>query len=186
MFVDLKCTKEISNMAEALLKPIGSRAEAIPIMLTEVVFRLAAFLSMYLSVSRSLTLGTCLKWYPKVHYQVLQRKTSMVCVMACRQRGQLCCWGGCCSKMAEQWRHRHRWRQGSSNTFLTLSWQITHFFLSSCSFNRLRRPVSTGGAWLPWPEAGCCCFTVVLVVGWWWYWSGSRLMSSHLLLKCWV
>ncbi|KAK6317238.1 hypothetical protein J4Q44_G00126380 [Coregonus suidteri] len=31
-------------------------------------------------------------------------------VMVGRQRGLLCCKGGCCSKMAEQWQHRHRWQ----------------------------------------------------------------------------
>lgn len=67
-----------------------------------------------------------------------QRKTSMVCVMGCRQSGQHRCWA--CRRrlrMSAQWRQRQRWRQGSSSTVLLRSWQMTHLFLSSCSFSRL-------------------------------------------------
>lgn len=67
-----------------------------------------------------------------------QRNTSMVCVMGCLQSGQHRCWA-CLRplRMSAQWRQRQRWRQGSSSTVLLRSWQMTHLFLSSCSFSRL-------------------------------------------------
>ncbi len=46
--------------------------------------------------------------------------------------------------MSVQSLHKHKWRHGSSTTVLVLSWQITHFFLSSCSCRRVSR-LSAGG-----------------------------------------
>ena len=75
-----------------------------------------------------------------------QRKTSMVCVIGCLQSGQQRCWA--CRRwvrMSAQCRQRQRWRQGSRSTVLLKSWQMTHFFLSSCSFSRRSRSPSVGG-----------------------------------------
>lgn len=85
---------------------------------------------------------------------VPHRYTSMVLRIMCRQSGQFCWYMGWLNRMFVQSLHKQRCLHGSSTTVLVQSWQITHFFLSSCSFSRVSR-FSAGRGLLSLPEDDC-------------------------------
>lgn len=112
------------------------------------------------------------------HIHFPHRYTSIVSRIMCRQSGQLCWYNGCLNRMFVQPLHKQRCLHGSSTTVLLASWQITHFFLSSCSFSRLSRFSAGTGGFRRSPAENCSlCGLILLDEGTSW-WTGSPALPS--------
>lgn len=112
------------------------------------------------------------------HIRSPYRYTSIVLRIMCRQSGQFCWYNGCLKRMFVQPLHRQRCLQGSSTTVLLESWQITHFFLSSCSFSRVSRFSAGAGALLQRPADKRWLSSLTLLDEGTSWWAGSPALPS--------
>lgn len=74
--------------------------------------------------------------------------------------------------------HKQRCLHGSSTTVLLVSWQMTHFFPSSCSFSRLSRFSAGTGGLLLWPVDNCSFSGLILLDEGTSSWTGSPALPS--------